>query len=247
MAVGAKEDVLAEDLPGLQSPLVYMDVRTSRKSRERGRLNGPLDPPSQGILGDCWLLAVAIGLQTRSPGLLTRMIRFEGTNARVSFPRAKSVIVSCRLPMHLISGKWSYVGVRQSKPSDLCWALLEKAVCIHLAQTQPDKIRTKRGVPLGIPIIPHYSDLRGGTITFALQLLCPICPPPPQHLSSPTDRIICQLRNRGLFFLEVEEFGTLHSVLLTAVAGDFFIVFDPSGFRMRYPRDKCKVFYTNSP
>ena len=103
--------------------------------------------PRQGSLGNCWLLAAAVGLESMFPGLLLGMICLGETAALVRFPRRKAVSVSYMLPEALT--------VSLSQPADLYWAILCSAVCQVLYDEGGSRFNTN-GFVLGCRTIQAH-------------------------------------------------------------------------------------------
>ena len=237
-------EVSARGLHGDDAP-VYSDF-----SHIAARLRGviiewPLPPPRQGGNGDCWLLTAATGLQCFHPFLLRDMVTLEPSSAAVNFPRLRSVTVNYVLPVST-SGKSTVVSV--TGPTDLYWALLEKAVCkLLFLLRRPGLVEKRFRYGLGATChAPHYVDLHGGRVSEALGFLSPLLAPKPEGqalLGCTGADTLRHLGTTGLFFLEVPRNGGWHSMLLVACTDTHYLAYDPWGAIVAVPKGGCSIFY----
>ena len=178
--------------------------------------------PRQGSLGNCWLLAAAVGLESMFPGLLLGMICLGETAALVRFPRRKAVSVSYMLPEALT--------VRLSQPADLYWAILCSAVCQVLYDEGGSRFTYKR-LRYGLQNYPGplFSDAHGGLVSEALRIMSPI---PPGVVSLVQDT--CP--RGGLMFAEVPRGDGWHSMFVFELSDTRFLAYDPWGRIVSMPR-----------
>lgn len=211
-------------------PADYADFSCLRAQLQRAPATWPLPPPLQGGNGDCWLLSAVTGLQCFHPHILSDAIEMRERVAVVRFPREAPVHVNYVFPLQT-QHCWAGV-VRISAPSDLYWALLEKAVCVLFFRRDEDACFTKRR-RFGWHTresAPHYVDLFGGHVSEALQLLVPQTLPLPVRVSPHLDAnefLRCSLS--GLFFLEVPRPDGWHAVLVFARTATALCVQDSGG------------------
>jgi len=237
-------EVSARGLHGDYAP-AYSDFAHVAAWLRSASVGWPLPPPRQGGNGDCWLLTAATGLQCFHPFLLRDMVTLEPSSATVSFPRLRPVTVNYVLPVGT-AGKSAVVSV--TGPTDLYWAILEKAVCkLLFLWRQPGLVEKRVRHGLGATChAPHYVDLHGGRVSDALGFLSPLLAPKPEGqalVGSPGADTLKYLGATGLFFLEVARNGGWHSMLLVACTETHYLAYDPWGMTVAVPKGDCSLFY----
>lgn len=178
--------------------------------------------PRQGSLGNCWLLAAAVGLESMFPGLLLGMICLGETAALVKFPRRKAVSVSYMLP--------EAVTVRLSQPEDLYWAILCSAVCQVLYDEGGSRFTYKR-LRYGLQNYPGalFSDAHGGLVSEALRIMSPVPPGVASLVQGTCPR-------DGLLFAEVLRGDGWHSMFVFELFDTMYTAYDPWGSIVSMPR-----------
>jgi hypothetical protein len=216
------------------SPVIYISCQFL--AEELSRNPAPVPRPYQGRIGDCWLLAAMCGLHAFFPGLLLSMVVLGKKEAIIHFPR-RAITVNYVLPFQAapcsgLVGAFVHLGVQLCVPADLYWALLEKAMCVHLllegdpnlgARRQARRLRGNLGSG------PHYSDIDGGTIYEALAALSPTFVKHPVRILGFNKEAFKKLRREGIFFVEVERGGSLHVLRVVGVAGTYYRARDTCG------------------
>jgi hypothetical protein len=184
------------------SPVIYISCQFL--AEELSRNPAPVPRPYQGRIGDCWLLAAMCGLHAFFPGLLLSMVVLGKKEAIIHFPR-RAITVNYVLPFQAapcsgLVGAFVHLGVQLCVPADLYWALLEKAMCVHLllegdpnlgARRQARRLRGNLGSG------PHYSDIDGGTIYEALAALSPTFVKHPVRILGFNKEAFKKLRREG--------------------------------------------------
>ncbi len=193
------------------------------------RIASPL-PPRQGANGDCWLLTAAFGLQRLFPRVITSMMTLGDARAVVVFPRAGAVSINYIFACASVA--------RLSRPFELHWALLQKALCLLLFLKPRLLPRQPRFAT------PHYQALNGGFVKDGLELLSPVRVAVPIPLQTGLEsRALAALGGRGLLFLEILRGRALHSLLITDSDEEALISYDPWGFVAALPRNMARTIW----
>ena len=114
----------------------------------------------QGIVGDCWLVAVINGLYDKFPSLLEQKIKLHSKGIYHVKPRNQEYVITPTFPF--LKGNW--LGINPCFA--LHAALIEKSIVLELSKNNKFKKNMKLGEN-------DYYALDGGTIEQAVNLLCP--------------------------------------------------------------------------
>jgi hypothetical protein len=178
--------------------------------------------PQQGLVGNCWFLAIAAGLNLLFPRLIFDMVQLKETFAVVSFPRKRPICLSYVLPSEPLT-------VRLRRTEDLYWALLCTALCEVLFEEQGAKFAYRRLRSGLSPAHPRalFTDAHGGYASDALRIL----------LGS------AKGFGTGLLLAEVPRGDGLHSLLILRLGHTSCLAFDPWGGLVEVPRRACALWF----
>jgi hypothetical protein len=219
---------------------MYIDC-TAVAAQLRENPPATLPFPQQGLIGNCWFLTVAVGLNILFPHLILDMVQLNETCAVVSFPRRSPIYLSYVLPLEPLT-------VQLRWAEDLYWALLCAALCQVLYEEGGARFTYKR-IRSGLAAHPRalFTDAHGGRGSEALRIMVPGVFGEARLLHQ-NDMARDAATGTGLLLAEVARDDSWHSLLILRLGDTSCVAYDPWGGVVDIPRRLCTVwFYPMTP